>query len=341
MHHSNCPTDATLHRFNEGLVNSDEELDEIADHLGNCQLCTNRLFGFDPGQLQSRLLNQNRNLGRSTNLEDSGHIDSNVASILESVAPPQRNATDYDRPYYEVIESLGADDLFQTYLANDVFLQKRVMLKIVKRNLLNSIDSQTLFHQDVERYSNLNHPRILPLVRIGRWDSLHKYLVFPAVNHLALNHWMTEGNTFDLPALLAVFGQVCDALDYAHSQGVVHRHLEPENIFLDTDGNLMVSEFGLMLDGRYQANLIEPLETPPQFASPETTQNVPAHIDFRADIYSAGKLLAYLLAKTETDPEACQALTEIAKKCIRYSRKSRYQTVNELTHAVFEALSNR
>ncbi len=339
MQNSTCPLDPALQRFNAGLINSDEELDEIASHLGTCEPCRKRLIALAPSELQSQLFCPSNESEPGPSLQNPVELDANVNSILDSVAPPTQHLDGDDQPFYEMIGFVSGDDLFHTYLANDVFLQQQVLLKIVRKHQLNSIDAHSLFRNDVQNLAKLSHPNILPLTRFGRWGAQQHYLVLPAVNHLALDRWIDQGNPFDLPALLTIFGQVCEALEYAHSQQVVHRHLEPNNIFLDLDGHVMASEFGLFLDGRYQDNLIEPLATPPRFAAPETTQNVPAYIDVRTDIYSAGKLLTYLLDNSEIDADDHLALENIAEKCTRYSRKTRFQTVPELTAAIFKALA--
>lgn len=258
--------------------------------------------------------------------------------VTSTVAGPKGQPTIYEQDLYEIIEQLETDELFHTFLAVDILSQHKVILKIVHKHRLRAIDEESQFRADILRLNKLKHENILPVLRFGRWAENQYFLAFPAVNHLALDRWMDEEPNLDLSTLLAIVGQVCESIGYAHSQEVIHRHLRPQRIYLDATLKVVVSEFGLIYDGRYQGDLIEPLAEHSQFDAPEVIRNLPSKIDERADIYSIGELMKWLLKATQLEPRESQAMEAVAKKCTRQARRSRYQSVNELCMAVAIAL---
>lgn len=159
------------------------------------------------------------------------------------------------------------------------------------------------FLQEAESASKLDHPNILPIYSYGEQDGL-PFIIMPYMEGGTLSEYATKQGCLLLSEAQWYLAQIASALDYAHEQGCVHCDVKPANILLDSDGQAMLSDFGI-------ARLLQPVgengdALHPVTKAPETLMGTPDYIspeqalalplDGRSDIYSLGVTLFYLLA---------------------------------------------
>ncbi|MGH7555570.1 MAG: serine/threonine-protein kinase, partial [Longimicrobiales bacterium] len=197
---------------------------------------------------------------------------------------------------YRVERVLGRGGMAIVFLAEDLKHHRKVALKILKPELAHDLGTHR-FLQEIATAAQLAHPHILPLHDSGEADGF-LYYVMPFVEGESLRSRLTRERRIAVDDALRIAREVADALDYAHSRGVIHRDIKPENILLEA-GHAVVSDFGIAramraAGGEDLAEAAIALGTP-AYMSPEQIQGDPG-LDGRSDVYSLGCVLYEMLA---------------------------------------------
>ena len=145
--------------------------------------------------------------------------------------------------HYEILASLGAGGMGEVYLARDKSLDRKVALKLLPRQFTEDRDRLPRFEQEARAASTLNHPNILTVYEVGA-DNSTRYIASELIEGETLRHRLTRGS-MQLDEVVDIAIQVAAALAAAHSAGVVHRDVKPENIMLRPDGYVKVLDFGI------------------------------------------------------------------------------------------------
>jgi hypothetical protein len=172
---------------------------------------------------------------------DAGRLtpDPSGAAQLEAL----RRATLGD---YDVQGELGQGGMATVYLAHEIALERKVAIKVMSPALLATAGMVDRFKREARTAASLSHPHIIPIFAVREQGSGGLvYFVMKFVDGRSLESILRAAGALPLPLVQAVLYQVGAALGYAHRRGVVHRDVKPANIMLDTDGWVMVTDFGI------------------------------------------------------------------------------------------------
>ena len=265
---------------------------------------------------------------------------------------------------YEIRSQLGEGGMGEVYLTQDTVLDRRVALKILPPNLAEDNDRMSRFVREAKSASALNHPNIITIHEIGESAGLH-FIATEYIEGETLKSRLETG-FLSLKSTLEIALQVVSALDAAHSAGIVHRDIKPDNIMVRRDGIVKVLDFGLLkLTASNSAEVDSEGETKMRvrtsagvimgttaYMSPEQARG--QEMDARTDIWSFGCVLHEMLTnqqafhgETLTDvlaniihrePDSILAqrrdtpaeLERIVARTLRKNRDERYQSAKDL-----------
>ena len=260
--------------------------------------------------------------------------------------------------HYRVVSLLGAGGMGAVYLADDIRLSRRVALKVLTADVAADPERMGRFEQEARLASALTHPNVAYIHEIGQ-DRGHWFLAMEYVEGQPLSNRIHEG-PMKIAEMVPIGIQVADALDDAHSKGIVHRDIKPANLMLTPRGHVKVLDFGLAkLEKAGQQTQETQLLTSAglvvgtvEYMSPE--QVLGREVDHRTDIFSLGCVL-YEMATgrapfsggkaTETmarilqsQPDAMarfnyelpEEFERVVRKCLEKDRERRYQSAREL-----------
>ncbi len=196
---------------------------------------------------------------------------------------------------YRVLSHLANGGMATVYVALDQRLDRKVALKVMRSDLANDESFVSRFRREARSAAKLSHPNVVAVYDQGEDDG-HVFLTMELVNGLTLRQVMQAEGPLTPRAALDIIDPVLQALGAAHSAGLVHRDVKPENVILREDGTVKVADFGLaraIATGTSTAQTGVLLGTV-AYLSPEQVERGVA--DARSDVYAAGLLLFEMLA---------------------------------------------
>lgn len=262
---------------------------------------------------------------------------------------------------YRILAPLGEGGMAAVYKAFQPGVDRFVALKVLPQQYAKDPQFVERFEREAKVLAKLQHPHILPVHDFGEADG-YTYIVMTFVESGDLAGTMTMQH-LSLPEISRIIGQVGDALDYAHSQGIVHRDVKPSNILVDQRGNCLLTDFGLakIISG-YSNKLTGSgfVVGTPEYMAPE--QGMSEAVDGRCDIYALGVILYELVTgrvpfSAETpvavilkhvsdplppphklDPTVPEAVEQVILKAMAKSPDDRYATPGDMVKALQTAV---
>jgi serine/threonine protein kinase len=186
---------------------------------------------------------------------------------------------------YQILDVLGEGGMGAVYKANDRELKRTVALKVIRPDLARNPAIVERFKQELRLSHQVTHKNVIRIYDLGEGEGV-KFITMEYIEGKDLRSLIREKNRFAPEEAVEVIQQVCQALDAAHSVGVIHRDLKPQNIMQDRSGRILVMDFGLARtlqgEGMTQTGaLVGTME----YMSPE--QALGKELDQRSDIFLA------------------------------------------------------
>ena len=195
---------------------------------------------------------------------------------------------------YQITAQLGSGGMAMVYKAYHATLDRYVAIKVMHQALKESPNFFARFQREARIVARLEHPNIVPVYDFSEHAG-QPYLVMRFVEGETLKAYL-QTNSLTLPQVMDIVRPVCQALTYAHRQGVLHRDIKPSNILITPQGDVFLTDFGLAKIAQAGESTLtqDMLVGTPHYISPEQAQSR-TDLDARTDIYSLGVVLYELL----------------------------------------------
>jgi len=241
-------------------------------------------------------------------------------------------------PQYRIVALLGRGGMGAVYKGEQATLERPVAIKLLPAEL--AADGQFIarFRREARTLARLQHPGIVAVYDFGQTPEGHLYFVMEYVDGTDL-HRVLHGPGLKPGQALELIGQVCDALQYAHRQGVIHRDIKPANILLNMEGRAKLGDFGLArpLTGElHDITSTNVVMGTPDYMAPEQRVGLADH---RADIFALGVMLYEMLTgrtpRGVFEPPSKKVavdvrIDQVVLKALQSEPELRYQHVSEL-----------
>ena len=212
--------------------------------------------------------------------------------------PPEPSVLAGQFPQLEIIALVGQGGMGAVYKARQKQLDRFVALKILPPEISQTEAFAERFTREARSLAKLSHPRIVSVYDFGHTEQGLYYFIMEFIDGTDLRRVIQSG-ALSADQALAIVPQICEALQFAHEEGIVHRDVKPENILLDKKGRVKIADFGLakLLDkpaAVYTLTQAGQRMGTPHYMAPEQIEH-PGQVDHRADIYSLGVVFYEML----------------------------------------------
>lgn len=212
---------------------------------------------------------------------------------------------------YKIVKYLGGG-MSSVYLATDIILNREVVVKMIKADPLDKEKSVRRFQREVESTIQLSHPNIVSVLDVDETDEYH-ILVTEVVHGVNLKEHILKNSPLDIDEVIRIAMMTLRGIEHAHDRGIIHRDIKPQNILLDTNGRVKITDFGIA-KALSETRMTETNQVigSVQYISPEQAKG--QNTDERTDIYSFGVMLFELL--TGRLPYEAETAVSVALKHI-------------------------
>ncbi|MHA6532489.1 Stk1 family PASTA domain-containing Ser/Thr kinase [Paenibacillus sp. BAC0078] len=145
---------------------------------------------------------------------------------------------------YQVIERIGGGGMALVYRAHDILLNRNVAIKVLRNQFVHDEEFIRRFRREAQSAASLSHPNVVSIYDVGQEDEIH-YIVMEYVEGKNLNEIIKERAPLQVDESIRIASQICDALDHAHQNQIIHRDIKPHNILIGRNGRVKVTDFGI------------------------------------------------------------------------------------------------
>ena len=269
----------------------------------------------------------------------AGSLHTTIAGHSAPVTLPALEEVATAFPDLEIVELIGRGGMGAVYKARQKSLDRPVALKLLPLSLAAEPQFAKRFEDEAKALATLNHPNIVTVHEFGQQGDFYfllmEYVDGPNLRSLLSEHRLTPDEA------LAIVPPLCEALEFAHKRNIVHCDIKPENLLLNSDGQIKIADFGIAKILGQSGGEVAPekIAGTPAYMAPEQL-DAPQSIDTHADIYSLGVVFYEMLTGERpsadlTPPSGKNRsidgrLDEIVLRAIEANPKSRWQSANAL-----------
>ena len=252
---------------------------------------------------------------------------------------------------YEILERIGTGGMAIVYKAKCHRLNRLVAVKILKSDLAQDEDFRRRFNAESQAVAQLSHPNIVSVYDVSRGGDI-EYIVMELIDGITLKQYMEKRGQLNWRESLHFITQIMRGLSHAHSRGIVHRDIKPQNVMVLRDGSVKVADFGIACLENAAQTLTQEALGSVHYISPEQARG--DRTDARGDIYSAGVVLYEMLtgrlpfegdtpvsvaiqhinsiplSPREIDPAIPEALEAITMKAMAPDPDNRYLSADDM-----------
>ena len=251
---------------------------------------------------------------------------------------------------YEIIGKIGAGGMSDVYKAKDLTLGRFVAIKVLKPEFSEDLNFVTKFRTEAQSAAGLEHPNIVNIYDVGSEKGMH-YIVMEYVEGITLKTYIEKKGQLSFKEAVSIAIQVGRGIEAAHSKGIIHRDIKPQNIIITTEGKVKVTDFGIARAASSNTISSDVMGSV-HYSSPEQARN--GFVDGKSDIYSLGIVMYEMVTgrvpydgdttvavaiqhlQEEIVPPSAYApnlpisMEKIILKCTMKKPEDRYQTADEL-----------
>ena len=211
---------------------------------------------------------------------------------------------------YEILKTIGEGGMANVYLANDTILDRKVAIKVLRGDLSNDEKFIRRFKREALSVSNLSHPNIVEVYDVGEEDGNY-YIVMEYIEGKTLKQLLQKRGALTLNEVIDIMTQLTDGLAHAHEAYIIHRDIKPQNIMIEDNGLVKITDFGIaMALNSTQLTQTNSVMGSVHYLPPEQANGKGSTV--KSDIYSLGILMYELL--TGSVPFKGDTAVEIALK---------------------------